>query len=337
MAESLKLKRVFFPKGRQGEFLLQSKESLGVSWGEIAVLSGTTVRNLSDWRNEKISMSLSALRAICRERRCPLPKSIEIRDAYWYVTKGAKAGGAAILEKYGRVGGDPGHREMKWREWWEREGKSKQLPIMTAASFRKPRHSVALAEFVGIMLGDGGMSEHQMTITLNGVTDQHYVKYVRHLIGTLFDIPTGTYSHISSLAKRIVISRTALVEYLTSDRIGLRKGNKVRQQVDIPEWVKEKRAYSIACLRGLIDTDGCVIIHQYRSKGNLYRYKKISLSNHSIPILKSASAILTSLGIGYRITKDGWNIRIEAKDDVAKYFRIVGTSNQKHRERYIKA
>lgn len=114
------------------------------------------------------------------------------------------------------------------------------------------------------------------------------------------------------------------------------KGNKVRQQVDIPEWVKKKRPYAIACLRGLIDTDGCVIIHRYRSRGKLYRYGKIGYTSRSFPLLTAASGILSELGIGHRMMKGGYDIRIEAMEEVKKYFQIVGTSNPKHLKRYAR-
>jgi len=39
--------------------------------------------------------------------------------------------------------------------------------------------------------------------------------------------------------------------------IGLVLGNKVKQQIDIPEWIKSNNNFSLACVRGIIDTDGC--------------------------------------------------------------------------------
>jgi len=336
MAETLNSKRVFFPNGEQRQFLLLSKETLNVSWKDIADIAGITVRNLSDWRNEKISMTFRALRDICRKRRCPMPKNIEIRDAYWYVSKGAKAGGEALLKRYGHVGGDEEYRKKKWQEWWEREGRLDPVSITKPASFRKPKHSVALAEFVGIMLGDGGISEYQLTITLHRITDRKYSLFVRKLIADLFRIKAGISRDADALADTIVISRVGIVRFCT-EVLGLKKGNKVRQQVDIPEWVKKKRLYAIACLRGLIDTDGCVIIHQYRSKGKLYSYRKIGYTSRSLPLLTAASRILSELGIGHRLTRSGYDIRIEAMEEVKKYFRIVGTSNPKHQERYSKA
>jgi hypothetical protein len=333
MAESLNSKRVFFSRGKQREFLLSSKKELGVTWGALADICEIGTKSLAGWREEKYSMSFFALERICERRDIEMPADAVIKDAYWYTTKGASAGGKAIVEKYGSVGGNPEYRKKKWREWWDREGKFKQSPITQPRPFKKPVFSEALAEFVGILLGDGGISEHQITVTLNRVTDKEYLGFVYKLIEDLFQIPVGSYSDKRSLACRVVISRTALVTYLV-DMIGLSRGNKIRQQADIPRWIKENRQYSIACVRGLIDTDGCAILHQYFSKGKKYCYKKVGFTSHSYPLLKSVSDILSTLEIKHRIMKNEWDIRIETKKDVEKYFQVVGTSNPKHLKRY---
>lgn len=332
MAEQLKSKRVFFPTGKQAEFLLQSKKSLGCTWGTLAEVCQTSARSLNGWRHEKNSMTFSALKQICQRRKIAIPE-VCLKDPYWYTNKGASAGGRAIVEKYGKVGGDEAYRKKKWLEWWEKEGKLKPLKITGPLPFEKPAFSEKLAEFIGIMLGDGGISEHQMTVTLHRVTDREYSLFVRKLIKKLFGIKAGIYCDKQFLADSIVISRTNLVKYCI-EKLGLKKGNKVRQQVDIPNWIKENDEYSVACLRGLIDTDGCVILHKYLSKGKMYCYKKISFTNRSKSLLLSVSTVLLGIGIRHRITKNGWDIRIEAREEVEKYFQTVGTSNPKHWKRY---
>lgn len=333
MAELLNNKRAFFPLGKQRAFLLQSKNDLHYTWEKLAALSKTSVRNLTGWKNENNSMSLLAIKRICKKRSIGIPKSIVIRDAYWYTKKGAQAGGRALVKKYGIVGGDQEYRKKKWREWWEKYGKFKPSKITQALPFKKPKFSEDLAEFVGIMLGDGGISERQLTVTLHRVTDKKYSLFVRRLIRKLFEIQPGEYCDRQFLANSIVISRTGLVKYCI-EKLGLKKGNKIKQRVDIPHWIKEKKRYWIACLRGLIDTDGSIIIHRYFSKGKMYCYTKIGFTSRSRPLLLSVSAILLNIGIKHRIMKNGWDIRIEAKESVAKYFRLIGTHNPKHIKRH---
>ena len=154
------------------------------------------------------------------------------------------------------------------------------------------------------------------------------------IIKDLFGVSPGLYSHLKSKADTIVVSRTELVEYLTQ-KLGLKMGNKVKQKIDVPKWIMRKRNYKTACLRGLVDTDGTVIIHKYKSKNRYYVYKKLGFTSRSFPLLKSVNNILTGLKIKNRIAKDQYDIRIEAIDDVKKYFDLVGSSNPKHLKRYL--
>ena len=85
-----------------------------------------------------------------------------------------------------------------------------------------------------------------------------------------------------------------------------------------------------------MDTDGCVVIHRYKSKGKIYCYKKLSFTSRSLPLLNSVKNILTELKIKNRITKDNYEIRIDAKKDVKRYFDIIGSHNPKHIMRYEK-
>ena len=326
--------RAFFPPGKQRDFLLDSKMVLGISWEELAKICGTGTRNLCDWRNEKNSMSLVAVENICTMRMCPIPDDISVRDAYWYVNKGARAGGKAVYEKHHVIGGDRDVRKAKWREWWEREGRFSKNLITNPASFKKPRPSKELAEFVGIVLGDGGISDYQITITLHRFDDAEYSQFVRKLIQKLFGVRAGTFRNKTSLADSIVISRIGIVDYLVND-FGLKRGNKVKQQVDIPGWIKQKESFRIACVRGLVDTDGSVYTHSYNSKGKRYNYKKLQYTSLSRPLLDSVCEIMREIGLNSRIRR-GSDVKLENTKDVRKYFQIVGTHNKKHSDRYKK-
>jgi transcriptional regulator with XRE-family HTH domain len=334
MAESSNSKRVIFPPGEQKKFLEQAREKLGLDLKTLARLVGTGVRNLSTWQQEKGTMTLFAVERLCEEAELPFPQSVEVKESFWYTVEAAKKGGKARYEKYGVVALDEKKRKQKWREWWEREGQYKELPITKPLPFQKPEFSKELAEFIGILLGDGGISDYQITITLNSVDDKEYSQFVEQLVNNLFHIPVGTYQHTHDLARRIVISRIGLVEHLTSDLIGLYKGNKITNQVDIPPWIMANKDFQKACMRGLMDTDGGVVIHRYRSNGKMYQYKKLSFTSRSYPLLLGASQILANLGIQHRITKNRCDIRVESQKEVEKYFLQIGSSNPKHTTRY---
>ena len=182
------------------------------------------------------------------------------------------------------------------------------------------------------MLGDGGITNTQISITLNRETDYDYIFYVKNLIKKLFDVEPGLRDDKKSLAKNIVVSRVELVDFCKM--IGLKIGNKVKQEVDMPRWIKQNRKFMIACVRGLVDTDGSIFEHKYRVAGKLYRYKKMDFASSSWPLLSSVYVALKKLGLKPRITRDKKKIRLESVEDVKKYFSIIGSSNPKHLKRY---
>ena len=108
-------------------------------------------------------------------------------------------------------------------------------------------------------------------------------------------------------------------------------GNKVKQQVDVPDWIKGESEYKIACLRGLMDTDGGVFIHRYKVNGKEYSYRKICFTSHSIPLLRFVYDTLNELGFTAKIinkvaNKDVW---LYNTHEVDRYLELVKSSNQR--------
>lgn len=131
----------------------------------------------------------------------------------------------------------------------------------------------------------------------------------------------------------LVLSSVELVEFLES--IGLRQGNKVQQQVDVPDWIWQDQTYQIGCLLGLMDTDGCFYQHLYRVNGQTYAYPKLCLTNYSRPLLRSAKRMFESLGLFPTIHKDGHRLYLHDVTNVTRYMWIVGTHNRHHQVRYL--
>lgn len=199
------------------------------------------------------------------------------------------------------------------------------------ASFSVPLPSADFAEFCGIMLGDGGMSAYQAVVTLNSAEEGEYALFVADLMERLFAIRPSIYIRKDKRAMHIVLSRIGITEFLKE--CGLKQGNKILQEADIPTWIKEDDAYRIACMRGLFDTDGSVFTHRYTSKGKPYAYKKLSFTSVSLPLLHSAKAILNDSGLTPRLGSR-YDIRIDSKADVQNYFVRFGSHNPKHLKRY---
>ncbi|KPJ55213.1 hypothetical protein AMJ47_01750 [Parcubacteria bacterium DG_72] len=336
MAESLKRKyerRVFFPFGEQERFLSRARKKLNLSWTLFAKKIKVHKRTLNDWKREAYSMPLDRVYKISKTAKIKVPKNIKIKEPFWYVYKGSKIGGKfgaiACFKKYGSYGGDPEYRKKKWREWWEREGKYKSNVISAPKSIKKPVFSEKLAEFVGIILGDGSIGKNQVSITLHSKDDKKYGEFVVSLMKNLFNAHVGIHHRKDFNATNYNISRVELIRFCT-EKLGLKQGNKVKQQVDIPDWIKNNNKYSIACVKGLIDTDGCIFNHSYKVNNKEYSYKKLSFTNHSYPLRKSVFNILKYNGLNPRFVKTKEDIRLDSIIDMQKYFKIFGSHNPKH-------
>lgn len=131
-----------------------------------------------------------------------------------------------------------------------------------------PNHSEELAECVGILLGDGHISATQVMVTL-GNKEEQYVEEVVRIMQNLFGVTPGVTKKAKGYAT-VYIGSTALVRYFLD--MGL-NGNKLKAQVTLPSWITNDRRYTLAALRGLFDTDGCV----YKLKFGI----QISFVNHS--------------------------------------------------------
>lgn len=321
-------KRVRFPRGKQRAFLKRVRERLTIA--SMARVSHCSERTVRDWQREKFSMSLTAVHALSAKTQSPVPKSIRIHDAYAHIAKASRMGAVATIRKYGCIPRDEKRRKEQWRLWWELEGKFKKNPIFETKAIYRPRKTAELAEFIGIMMGDGGISEYQIIVTLHHIDDLEYATFVSSLIKKLFRIKPKIYHSLKNSVNDIVVSRKELVRYL--HELGLPIGNKVKQQFDIPAWVRHDRKFVIACLRGLVDTDGCVFTHRYRVKGTWYSYKKLSFTSASEPLRKSVRAILQEFGFHPRMTNK--DVRLDRAEDMKRYFSIIKSHNPKHLKRY---
>lgn len=329
MSESFIDKKVKFKNtSAQTSWLAEVRGVLTV--GRMAALCECSERTIRHWQNGKSMMPHQSVVLLSVNSHLPLPHTTLI-DRYAHTKEAGVRGGKAVMEKYGRVPVDETVRRQRWEKWWEREGKQ-NMPEQKTKSATLPCMSEELAEFIGIMLGDGGMSAYQLSVTLHSVDDLEYGKYVQKLIYKLFRAKSSVYFRRDVQAHSVVLARKKVVEHLCT--LGLVVGNKIDQNIKIPKWVLEDEGYSIACLRGLMDTDGSVYLHRYTVKGKEYQYKKLCFSSASPLLRKDVQFILHRFGSA--ATCSGTNVRIDAVSDVRRYMDVVGTHNPKHLKRYIK-
>jgi hypothetical protein len=326
-------KRVQFSSGAQRRFLNRSMKQLKLGPKGLAAMLALSPRTIRDWQRESFTMSLSAVRFISKKLNQPIPR-LTIKDPYWYAYIGSSAGGTAVYKKYGFVGGDPETRKKKWHEWWEREGRFKPHPFINVAKpIKEPKKSTLLAEFAGIVMGDGGITRRQVTVTLHHKDDKEYGEFVSVLIKKLFGVQPSRYHDSEDSVNNYVVSRSRLVQFCV-EKLGLKIGNKVKQQIDIPDWIKQDKKFRIACVRGLVDTDGSVFTHTYKVNGKWYGYKKLDFSSMSQPLRHSVHEILKDIGFNPRFAQNK-SVRLDSIADMKRYFQIINSHNPKHLRRYL--
>jgi intein/homing endonuclease len=198
-----------------------------------------------------------------------------------------------------------------------------------------PKYSESLAEFFGIMIGDGGINnDWQATITVNAIADAMYAKHISVLCKKLFDIEPAIRKRKENNALIISLSSISVVDFLVSN--GLSRGNKLKNGLSIPTWILDKPLYRKSCVRGLIDTDGCIFIHTHQMSGKVYKNIGLTFRNYSPKLIFQVADILEEFGIIPHISKRGSDIYLYQADSVAKYLKVIGTSNNRIRSVYQK-
>lgn len=177
-----------------------------------------------------------------------------------------------------------------------------------------------LAEFFGIMLGDGHLSYFQVIVTL-GTKEQSYAEHVVRLITGLFG-PTPKIGIRKNGFRDVYLGSRCLVEWLK--RQGL-VSNKVQAKVKSPAWIFEKSMYMRYFLRGLFDTDGSI----YKLRFGI----QISFTNKSGPLLQSAKEALDILGF-HPSRISAHRVYVTKREEIERFFREVQPANPKHLARF---
>jgi len=181
---------------------------------------------------------------------------------------------------------------------------------------------IRLAEFIGIILGDGHIDKNEIEITLEHPTELEYAQYIQNLIYSLFRYKTSIKLKPRN-ALRIRVYSREIVRKIQS--LGLPHGNKIKNNIDIPNFVKKDKTLLKFCIRGLVDTDGGFF---FKQKG--YHRLIIEFKNLSPALLNSFAWGIHELG--FTPSKSGGLgavVRIQNQRDVAKYLQEIGTSNSK--------
>lgn len=293
--------RIRLNSGKQKELIFLAKSN--GSWNDLAKkLKVNSIYLSNELRNEKRLLAEETYAKLCRLGHVNFDNEIISKfDNNWGRSKG-------------------GYKSIK---------KVKEI-------FR-PKRDEKLAEVFGIILGDGHLSEFKqgkkvrvycVRIAGNSKTDKEYIlKYIPSLFKKVFHERGSCMQGKKTNCAYFTIYGKEIVEFLKEN--GLKAGNKVKNNVGIPKWIKENPSFLKSCVKGLTDTDGCVYYISKKTNRNL----RITFTNHASNLLNDYRAALIQLGFSPSKIVRGYDVFISRKSDVQKYISEVGFANSKNLKR----
>ena len=204
-----------------------------------------------------------------------------------------------------------------------------------------------LAELTCILLGDGGiytspyLTKYELTIFLNRIDEKRYIDYVNTLFYKLFQYYLNEYPKKNEKTIVLQTAQKSVVKFFISKASC--QGDKVKNQVSVPEWIKKHKNFIIRGLKGLFDADGSIWVN--------FSHKAIYLTfrNASLNLAKDFKRMCEILDIRTqpKITEfhkideitgkevSGYQVFISSKYFVKKFLKVVKPEKWKDPLRHL--
>lgn len=143
------------------------------------------------------------------------------------------------------------------------------------------------AYVIGLAIGDGNLSKFPRTIRLRISCDDNYPNLIDRIKRALQKfLPQNKVSQIKRPRNCTDVScySNQWEELLGWTATG---GSKMRQDVRVPQWIKNNKEYTKHCLRGLFETDGSV----YKDRGYLMANFTTAIEGLASDVMNMATLI----------------------------------------------
>ncbi len=245
-------------------------------------------------------------------------------------SKAGKLGAFARYAKYGNPGTVLGRKKGGLASLaTHRKIKSGFKILREIHFFRKTEE---LAELLGLLVGDGHLSQYQVSLSTNSITDRDHAAFVRTLFEKVTSVPVIMTTLRSENTITLVASSKALVTRLNN--LGMPLGNKIASGLRIPLWVKANRKFAGAFIRGLFDSDGSVFLDRHLIKGKRYESIGWTITSKSPSLLVDMVELLRCLDFSPTHRESQWAVYLRKKENIIRFFREIKTHNPKHEKRY---
>lgn len=316
-----------------------SQNSLNLYFESIATFSQQTHKNLAstlnisertlrDWNRGKFRFPLWFAKHIEKAFGVTLPKDAQIESEGRLKALAGRKGAVARNAIYGNPGTVGGRKKGGLNSL--KTHLKKKTGFKMLKEIANISKSEELAEFIGVMIGDGGMTQNQIRITL-GLDEREYSKEISNMMRSIFNWTPSISIRKRNNTIELVLSGRALVQKLYG--MGLLIGDKVKQEVSLPDWTMKSKLFVAAVLRGMFDTDGSVYLDKHYSDKRCYSSLCMAFTSYSPNLL---SDIRQSLYVwDFHPTSSTKNrIVLRRREEVIRFFKTINPRNFKHLKRF---
>lgn len=316
---------------RERTTLFGAVEVVSKNWHDHAQHLKISPRTLYDWRRDTITIPYHSFQSLCRLGKISEKNfTPKILPDFWNTRKAGKKGSITSMQLYGNPGTKNGRRKGGLASLQTHKKMGTAFKLLMPV--HKPKHSHKLAEFLGIMFGDGHLSQYQLSVTTNSETDRQHAYFVQELIATLFKLPSKVTKKPNQNALEIVASSKNLVTFI--HELGMPIGNKLRAGLTIPYWVQSSKIFSRSFIRGLFDTDGCIYRDSHTINGKRYDHMGWTITSYSQSLVHDILSLLKGWNYFPTFKSPQKSVFIRRQAEIHRYFKEIGTSNKKHIGRY---
>lgn len=211
--------------------------------------------------------------------------------------------------------------------------------------------SCELAEFIGILTGDGYMNKYGKYFSFLEIAGDSKLDYdylTGHVSGIIFELfnilPKVQFKKYQNCMYLRLMSK-GLNNYLKE--IGFKNGKKTL--IEIPKWILNDNDFMKSFIQGLADTDGCIALLNRKQKKFLF-YPRIQIALNNKYIIHTTGNWLKNKGIRASLQMDnkkltykgetknhvGYRFQISGRKQVEKWMDIIGFRNKRHLDKYKK-
>ncbi|MFZ6035181.1 MAG: LAGLIDADG family homing endonuclease [Patescibacteria group bacterium] len=315
--------RVVIPKKHRLTYFNSLKETTNLSWSNLSRELKVNERLIRSWRQGEFTIPMKFLKKIKQRYDIAIPDAIKTLPNYWHAKSAGSIGAVAHNIKYGNPGTAEGRQRGGMRSIITHN--IRHTGFVLEKRIRKPLLSEELAELIGILIGDGGITKYQVTVSLNYFKDDVYSEFVKNLFQKVFDAKVSINKSQSRSLISILASGKQFVSHL--EYLGLPIGNKIKHKIDIPQWIKDNMFYRRACIRGIFDTDGSIYFDRHKNGEVFYKSLNIAFTSASPKLLNSIHEFLMAEGFGPTLSSNK-SIRLRNGKDISYFFDIIGSSHK---------